>query len=217
MLEIAKRVFQPKLPEPSANAYLLFDGAHAIAIDPGLQGKEAWQKELATLGLGFEMVELVLLTHSHYDHAYNARLFPKATVRASKNCIEKLEGKSPKTFFEIAGLEYSDSGKREAITDGEKISLGAFEFECIETIGHSNCSACFFEKNSSVFFSGDTIFPEGSLPRIFDSTERSLRASYAKIGKKASAWKPKLLAPGHGKASSFEGQFALARQSLAAD
>ncbi len=205
----------------SCNAYLLYDGKTAMAIDPGLEGKEVWRKALSSLGLQFGDVESVLLTHSHYDHAYNARLFPNATVAASQNAIQKLEANDPTTFFPLAKLSYADSGKHKILKNGEKIAFGPSGngIECVETPGHSNCAMCFYERKSRVFFSGDTIFPSGSLPRIFDSTKREFARSYEKIEKLALEWEkegagPKTLAPGHGNAGDFWEEFNAARRAL---
>jgi glyoxylase-like metal-dependent hydrolase (beta-lactamase superfamily II) len=190
-----------------------------LVIDPGLGGKEIWEAALAAHGLSFDDVSLVLLSHSHYDHAYNARLFPNATIAASRSAIEKLEQNSPKTFFELSGLKYSDSGKHRILKDGEKIALGGLRLDCISTPGHCNCAMCFFGENSGVLFSGDTIFPGGSLPRVFDSTQHLLSLSYKKIARLAEGFEKKgapikLLAPGHGDAGDFKKEFEAAKAAL---
>ncbi len=219
--EISGNVFLLGLRGYSCNAYLLHNAETktSLALDPGLEGKEIWRKALDSVGAGFANVGLVLLTHSHYDHACNARLFPNATVAASKNALEKLEANDPTTFFPLAKLSYEDSGKHKILKDGDALPVGGLEIKCISTPGHSNCSMCFFERKSRVFFSGDTIFPDGAIPRIFDSSKRELARSYEKIEKLALGWQkegcgPKILAPGHGNAGDFWEEFEKAKNAL---
>ncbi|MFQ5406247.1 MAG: hypothetical protein ACE5DI_03775, partial [Candidatus Micrarchaeia archaeon] len=79
--------------------------------------------------------------------------------------------------------------------------------------GHTMDSACYFEEHSGVFFAGDTVFPKGGLPRIFDGSKELLKRSYDRIEKEV-VGKGKILAPGHGEPGGFVEEFEAAQNAL---
>ncbi|MBI5884825.1 MBL fold metallo-hydrolase, partial [archaeon] len=68
---------------------LLIKGNKTALIDPGF-GKE---KELIGLGLDFDSICLILLTHCHADHFFSASNFKNAEILASKDTALKITEK----------------------------------------------------------------------------------------------------------------------------
>lgn len=131
-------------------ANILFEAGMAYAADQMIKNIE---NELD----GGEL-DAVLLSHSHYDHVAGLPLlrkrFPHAKVYASQRAkeiltkpsalatIKRLSGEAA----EAAGIpfdeNYSDSSLSVDIglKDGDKIQIGGFQVEVLETIGHTKCS-----------------------------------------------------------------------------
>lgn len=125
----------------SAHSYLLKGTQKVALIDPGSHAHEV-TLQAALKDLGNPKIDLILLTHDHWDHGDAAGLFPDAEV---------LEFGAP------------------ASTDlRDPIDLGNFTLEIIETPGHTRESRCFYEPNLMALFAGDTVFEGGSISRIFD-------------------------------------------------
>jgi hydroxyacylglutathione hydrolase len=140
------------------NCYILTSGARAIIIDPGSEPDRITN---AVSGL---TVDLILLTHNHFDHI-QALLPVKAAVRAQ---------------VAIHTYDMIDIADRE-LTDGEKIPFNGNMVSVIHTPGHTPGSCCFYLKG--YLFSGDTLFaggwgntmfPGGSEEDIFTSIKDKL-------------------------------------------
>lgn len=213
--KIAPNVFLLYLEDSSSNAYLLFDEKlkKAVVIDSGMGGKAEWDALLNSLNISYNEVELVLITHSHYDHVSNNAFFPNATIAANAKALNRLETNDPKTFLLDSGAKYSDSGKHRVLKDNEVVSFGGFSIKVFLSPGHTMDSACYFEEHSGVFFAGDTVFPKGGLPRIFDGSKELLKRSYDRIEKEV-VGKGKILAPGHGEPGGFVEEFEAAQNAL---
>src|SRR4051794_22711777 len=83
------------------HAWCLHDGATWTLVDTGMAGaaevKAKWNVEakgggapalqaaLGELGIGCADIGCVILTHLHFDHAWNLELFPKAKVFLQKD------------------------------------------------------------------------------------------------------------------------------------
>lgn len=134
-------------------ANILFEAGMAYAADQMIENIE---KELA----GGEL-DAVLLSHSHYDHVAGLpavrKCFPHAKVYASKRAKEILTKPSAlatikrlsREAAEAAGLSFdedyrdSDLSVDIGLKDGDKIQIGGFQVEVLETIGHTKCSVSY--------------------------------------------------------------------------
>jgi len=127
------------------NAYVLYDPetAQALVIDPGKVDKRLTDfiktRRLKIMG--------ILNTHGHGDHTggnrYYARKY-KASVYAHEG--DRLFYQEPEKI-EVRGQVYF-SGK-------ERLRIGPFDIEVLETPGHSAGSCCFLI--DGLLFSGDTL------------------------------------------------------------
>lgn len=83
------------------------------------------------------------------------------------------------------------------LTDGAKIDLGDSTLRVIHTPGHTPGSICLYEAQSKSLFSGDTVFPYGSVGRtdLPGGSSRDLIRSISRLVKLDVS----VLYPGHGR------------------
>ncbi len=169
-----------------SNIYFL-DFEKKIIIDVGPRSyRDQIKKELMEL-VDLDDVEIVILTHFHYDHIGNFDLFKNAKFYASREEIEDLKNNGEgsvldKEVFEEFTIELNEL----------KDMCG---LKVIKTPGHTRGSVCLFYEKEGVLFTGDTVFHRGGFGRVDlpTSIPDLMRDSVAKIGK----IKYKKLCPGH--------------------
>lgn len=148
------------------------DSGECVIVDPGLYTEE----EKAVL---FGFIEehglkpaKVLLTHAHFDHIYGVKAcadkygVPVMMHPADKVILENngyfcdmFRLKTPEGGFDTEDIKAGDhivSGDSHAADDGGKAK--GFDFEVIETPGHTPGGVCYLERRAKVLFSGDTLF-----------------------------------------------------------
>ena len=153
-----------------SNCYVISHGKDCYVMDPG-------QEKMTEVIEYIEKNELnllgVLLTHGHWDHILGIPSileYKKVPVYVSEGGYEFLfnpelsllawrEGK-----FELNGdtqiitLKENDKlGKNGKITETTG-SDGNFNFEIIETPGHSRGDICYYDRVNKALISGDTMF-----------------------------------------------------------
>lgn len=140
-----------------------------ILIDTGSKwNHDELIEDLKKLNLAPENIDILILTHNHFDHVGNIELFTKAKIYASK-------------------LEFPDDG----VISIDKLKIP--EFKIIKTPGHSKGSFCILYDD--VLFSGDTIFHNGGIGRmdLEGGSEEDMRKSLEILRN----IKYKILCPGH--------------------
>lgn len=126
----------------SANTYLVL-GAWSriedvnVLVDPGADPEVLPFIEGAPTGVGKRKVDLVVLTHRHYDHA---TLVPAIRARYG----------AP-----VAGWGWRDDLVDRPLGDGERLRAGDDEFEVVHTPGHTDDSICLYAAGSQALFVGD--------------------------------------------------------------
>ncbi len=125
---------------------------------------------LNEIGINFEDVNFVAVSHIHLDHGGGAgtlmRHLPNAKLivhpKGAPHLVnpEKLWTQSKQVLGKIAELyeEPAPVSPERIIqaTDGMTISLGrGFELEVLETLGHASHHLSYDEKNSGILFPGD--------------------------------------------------------------
>ncbi|TQD28488.1 MBL fold metallo-hydrolase [Methanolobus vulcani] len=181
-----------------ANSYLI-NGK--ILIDTGMStdGLISAIKE----NIDIEDLELIILTHCHYDHTASAQAI--ADISGAKIAIHKDD--EPLLSNDIVSAAAMFGNKAPAIKpdmlleEGDRIPVGnGKELEVIHTPGHTPGGICLYESNSKSLFSGDTVFPNGSIGRTdFQGGNRDqLTASINKLVE----LDVKTLYPGHGEVTS---------------
>lgn len=187
-----------------SNAYLL-DAKRKTLVDAGIDGARVLQSLPADL-------ELIILTHCHYDHMAAVPEIVEATgakvamheadlpfIRSDKvNCATMFGSTSPPLKVDIV------------LRDGEEVDLGDVSLRVIHTPGHTPGSICLYEPVSKALFTGDTVFEGGSFGRtdIGGSSEHMLNSLRLLTEMDVTA-----LYPGHGNAVTRNAREAL-RASL---
>lgn len=145
------------------NCYVIYDeeSREAAVIDPGMY----WDEEKRHFSKFIEENDLhikyLLCTHLHFDHifgttfiedTYGLRL--SASLEDSPwitNFMQSVArfGIQPNTMPRPVG---------HPLHDGDILTLGEEALRCIATPGHSAGGLCFYAPESSLLFSGDTLF-----------------------------------------------------------
>ena len=151
--------------------------------------------------LGFS-VEMLLLTHSHWDHIADLsilqkKLGAKIYVHAddAKN-VEKPGSDGLRLLFPIEG-----SKPDVLLKEGQILHLGNLEIQVLHTPGHSLGGVCFYLAEEKVLFSGDTLF-HGTIGRL-DLPTSSTERMWPSLEKLAHLPPDTKVFPGHGDPTSI--------------
>ena len=183
------------------NVYLVVGRQRLALIDTGFANSfPDLAAGLAAIGYRSADIDLVLLTHEHFDHVAACSHFAGGAVvtahRLAANrivldddfaTVRSVSGEQPEPFRVDLWLEH-----------GNIIDLPPFRFEVLHTPGHTSGCVCFYDHHSKALICGDTVMAGGVMGGIFGSGNigdyiQSLeKLSYLKVGS---------LLPGHGRAS----------------
>ncbi|HEU4946924.1 MAG TPA: MBL fold metallo-hydrolase [Kribbella sp.] len=166
------------------------DASTAVVVDPGplLTGHLRTVLD-AVASYGCE-VEVVLLTHGHFDHSEGAAWFAE---RAGCGV------RSVDPAFRLAGRSGGSAEGPGGLAEGDVITAGALRVEVLATPGHTLDSVCFWLPQDGSLLTGDTVLgrgtsvvahPDGALGPYLDSLER--------LSAFASSSGVQRLLPGHG-------------------
>ncbi len=166
------------------NGYIIYDEGEGIVIDPG-DNPQNFIKEINELGISLKGV---YLTHHHHDH------------------VGAVKGVSSEFFCPVY-IHRSDGDmyKGEAIylENGDKFTVGKYNFKVINTPGHTKGSVCYMCREKNQVFTGDTIFST-DLGRtdLIDGSEEEQRESIKNI---VSLWSNEIfISPGHGEGCTMK-------------
>lgn len=175
-----------------ANCYFLTDQESLCLIDPG----DEEQKVISEVKKSGKNLELIILTHGHYDHTGAVKAlkeeFPQVLIYIHEGDAQGAGSQLCPLAGEVSDLHY--------LEDGQILTFGSTEIKVLVTQGHSLGSVCFQVENE--LFTGDTLF-EGSMGRVdfpggsYETIMKSL--------KRLSQLPPQLnVHPGHGDSSTIE-------------
>ncbi len=151
---------------PSA-VYVIESSEGLILVDSGLDRDAGPLKaEMAKLGLDWNKVRAILLTHSHGDHAGGAqalRLATGARVYAGEGDVAVLAAGGPReaifSTFYMPGREPHPTSVDVALSGDEMITLGDVRIRTIAAKGHTPGSMCYVleRRDFRALFAGDVI------------------------------------------------------------
>lgn len=177
-------VILPKSPLKSLNSYIIRSENYALIIDSGFdhpESEESFFGGLEELGIQKGQVDLYL-THLHADHSgltakfqqkYGGKVFCSAIDAEYVNGMAKADYFDKQLYSpEFLGL-YNDghffdrhpavlySPKQEVeftfVEEGDKFTVGEYEFEVISVPGHTPGITALYEKTHKLLFCGDHI------------------------------------------------------------
>ena len=201
IVELAAAIYQLRGEKPGSHVYLIKGEAKNVLIDTGMAaGFSALKSRLAELGLRVRDIDLIILTHEHYDHiGATAYFHPTAVVAAHRLAANKVELQDEFVTFR----KYRDQSSKPFwvdvwLEDGSVIDLGNYELDVVHTPGHTSGCICLYEPQGGLLFTGDTVFAGGTLSEIAVGGNVS---DYVNSVRRLSNLKIKKLFPGHGKVS----------------
>lgn len=177
----------PQNPLGSLNSYVVKGNEGFLIIDTGMNRRECERPMLKSLErLDVNLSEThFFITHMHADHLGLAGKLPTDTSKVYFNEPEALYLSSENeevsdrlqefsAFYrlngfpegELKGILETHPGSRYSsergldfciLREGDKIEVGDYSFECIETPGHSPGHMCLYERNRKILISGDHV------------------------------------------------------------
>jgi hydroxyacylglutathione hydrolase len=184
------------------NTILIADEEKKLAavIDPSFSSFKKVKNYLEENDL---KLDLLLLTHSHYDHIADLaklKAFSNANVYAHEKDAENVKkpGSDGLPLFESIDPSKVDI----FVKDNDKILLGNIEIEVIHTPGHTSGCVCYYIPKEKLLISGDTLF-EGSYGRV-DFPASSKEDMIKSLHKLSALPKDTTVIPGHGNKTTIE-------------
>lgn len=159
-MKIARMIFNPI----QENTYVVWDETmEAVVIDAGNMGErenEALAKFIADNGL---KPVLALNTHGHFDHLLGVNfLCERYGVKLAMSSKDEFLLKNASVSAELFGIR-ADSLPESIDIDlegEETVKFGNTELKIISVPGHTPGHVAFYEPESKVLFTGDTLFRE---------------------------------------------------------
>jgi glyoxylase-like metal-dependent hydrolase (beta-lactamase superfamily II) len=158
----------------------------------GASGARAWQRAVEDLGLRWEGLRRILVTHGHPDHIGLARalselsgvpatLHPDVLIDVASNGNAASDDAHRRFLIETGYLNPGDvkcvpnphaivggfpsPSRVESIEGGSVVRLGSLSIEAVFTPGHGRGHLCFMDSERRFMFSGDMVLP-GLFPTI---------------------------------------------------
>lgn len=169
--QLAENLWQFNFSMFGSCVYLFKYENKNIIIDTGARwNRSELLKFLEELKISHEKIDIVILTHKHWDHIGNISLFENSKIYGSKKDF------SSEKILDINNLKISG-------------------LHVIETPGHSRGGICLWFPNEKILFSGDTLFEHGIFGRtdLPGASASEMRNSLQKLTKLDF----KILCPGH--------------------
>jgi glyoxylase-like metal-dependent hydrolase (beta-lactamase superfamily II) len=162
----------------TSNAYLLTGTWNAIPdvntlIDTGRDAKIIEAIHNSPTGVEKRRDDLVILTHSHYDHA--------SMVQAIKKEFGPV----------VCGCSSNFEGTDRVLKDGERIRVADLDAMVILTPGHSNDSLCLYCEKEGILFVGDT-------PVIIQTRDNTYEDAFIASLERIASLDVTAIYPGHG-------------------
>jgi glyoxylase-like metal-dependent hydrolase (beta-lactamase superfamily II) len=185
--QIREDLFRAEIPLPrnplkATNSYIIKDKKRNLVIDTGMnrdECKEALSDAFRQLDLDLGRTDY-FVTHLHADHVGLVAEFaaPDAVIYFNEPDAEILlrtdlwqlvgslagkhgfpEGLVDQAIDSHPGQRYSPQGSVNftMVEDGDLLSYGSYDLQCIRTPGHTRGHTCLFEPQKQIFFSGDHI------------------------------------------------------------
>ena len=184
------KIAMMQLGSYGTNCYIVWDEntKNAAVIDPGDEAPSVLQT-LQKEGLHLQMI---LLTHAHFDH-----IGAVDAIQAATGCKVYLHKADLTLPPEMTGTTPHPT---DFYDEGDTVTLDSIVFRVLHTPGHTPGSVCLIADD--VMFSGDTLFA-GSYGRtdFLGGSSRDMAASLKRLSKLPPETR---VLPGHGASSTIE-------------
>ena len=212
----------PRNPLKSLNSYVIKDSERNLIIDTGWDQKEcmdAMQAGLRALGVDLKKTDF-FITHLHADHL---GLLSRLATETSTIYFNQPEAERIKSldrwndFVDFAringfpedelqsalhshpGFKYGLKGAPpfRIVKEGDRINIGDYRFECVETPGHTKGHICLYESNKKILAAGDHILGDITPTIQLWSDEWNPLKEYLASLEKVDQLDIELVLPGH--------------------
>ncbi len=180
----------------ASNCYLLTSGGHAALVDPSADAKTL----LSAIALSESVLDMILLTHGHFDHMLSAGVLKQETgapVWIHSDDMELPEDGRKNGFATFFHTERRFARPDRALSHGQCLMLGDEPIWVIHTPGHTRGSVCYLcGRDAPFLLTGDTLFSKGfGRCDLYGGDAVALRGSLLRLQKED----PELVIyPGHG-------------------
>lgn len=168
------------------NVYLVL-GKRAAFIDSG-DGTDGDTDKIVSLwrSLGSPHVDLIILTHRHYDHVGGAARLANLTG-----------SRIASSFDEKSHIDQFSNSEvvQQVLEHGDLIDLDGARLEILLTPGHTLGSISIMYYEEKVLFTGDTILGDSNTTIMYDQGDMEL---YLNSLSNLQGYEIRLIAPGHG-------------------
>jgi hydroxyacylglutathione hydrolase len=142
-----------------SNAYLI-DARRKTLVDAGMNSVRVLREIRDGL-------DLIILTHCHYDHIGAVPGIVEVTgasvaMHEKDLALLRSDGADVSAMFGAPRPEFDVDI---VLDDGEIIDLGDTSLQVIPTPGHTPGSICLYDRGTKGLFTGDTVFEGGSFGR----------------------------------------------------
>ncbi|MFX0170968.1 MAG: MBL fold metallo-hydrolase [Candidatus Hodarchaeota archaeon] len=214
------------------NVFIIESNDESLLIDSGLgdsfsQGFGVQPNSLIQLErvIKERNIDQAVLTHGHLDHVggimgLQSKLHLKKIYASEIEAqyLKKGENSYISPFF---GSECSPINITHELGEGDRITIGEYDFQVLHTPGHTSGSISLWEGKNKILVSGDTVFPHGSFGRtdLPSGSSKNLIDSLKRLSK----LDVKILLPGHmqplssssdATTKSIEKSYKIAREML---
>ncbi len=144
----------------SMACYLVVGKNKKVLIDAsGKMEAKTIIKKLNGLNL---IPDILILTHSHWDHAGGAdrvlKAFPEMEIMACHLGIETLKKlQEYNKWFSDYSPKLKPLENVTPLKDGQIVDIGGLKLKIFETPGHTNCSISILDMKNKMLFTGDSL------------------------------------------------------------
>ena len=170
-------------------SYFFIDGDNVCIVDPGDRPTDLMKTIVSKLKSN-DPKFTIILTHGHYDHIAGVNSLCETLNVVNIYVCSKEENFLYTPSFNLSchfGGDYviSDQNKQliKFVNDGDKFTVGKYEFHVIEVPGHTPGGVFYVCDNAKIVFSGDSLFkrsigntsfPGGDHEQLIKSLKRAV-------------------------------------------
>src|SRR5258708_8634098 len=201
LTQAAEDVYQIRLKNRAANAYLVRGKSRTILIDVGLSSNYPHLLQcLEHLDCPPEKIDMVVLSHEHLDHIgaawhFGGRTFIAAHRLAANKIMLRDDFSMLRKMFNEPNVPINVDIWLE---EGNLIDLGNFRLNVMYTPGHTSACITLFDAEKGLLFAADTLMPGGVMGGVFGSGSI---ADYIQSLERLKGLNSKILLSGHGRLS----------------
>lgn len=189
--KIQENVWQLTFKQFGSLVYLVkLENKWLLVDTSSIKNRQELIENLKEMKIVPENINIILLTHLHFDHSGNISLFKKSKIYASSAEIDDLKKEPEKAVVNEESLKEIEINKILPLEDFKNTN-----FKIIFCPGHTKGSVAFLYKD--ILFSGDTIFDNKGLSIGRTDLATSVPDKMSESVKKLLKLKFKILCPGH--------------------